>query len=156
MIAKDKAPAAPSLAATPDASLALAIISEFLTFHQLQCTASTAAAEIVGWGDKPEASAAAAELRLPLSSEQPLLMKLIQRSSSKSAIVGGASAALPTPIAAAALPPPASSAVLPPPSCAPAAAASTKPMTKPMIAPITIPGTRRLRYHPIPFHTIPW
>ena len=80
IIAKEKAPSAPSLAMTPDSRLALALIDDFLRFHKLQSTASTAAAEVIGWGERTEPSAAAAELHLPspvAQSELPLLVQLI-------------------------------------------------------------------------------
>ena len=77
---------APSIATSPEARLALAVLEEFLQFHTLASTASTMAAEAVGWSDRTPLEAAAAELSLTLGSPQPLLLQLISsRRSSASA-----------------------------------------------------------------------
>ena len=70
--------AAPSLATTADGRFALALIDDFLRYHRLESTASTAAAEIVGYGERAEPATVAADLRLsPSPHDQPLLMQLI-------------------------------------------------------------------------------
>lgn len=77
LMASEPRPAAPNLAATSSGKLALAVIDDFLQFHSLESTASTAAVEVIGWSERSLVADAAAELRLP-HSQQPLLLQLLE------------------------------------------------------------------------------
>ena len=77
LMAAEPRPAAPNLAATSSGKLALAVIDDFLQFHSLESTASTAAVEVIGWSERSLVADAAAELRLP-HSQQPLLLQLLE------------------------------------------------------------------------------
>ena len=106
-----KKPSPPSLSASPESALALALIDDFLRFHRLDNTASTAAAEVIGWEGRTSPTAAAAELKLPDTqspSAGPLLLQLVaawRNGVASHAVAGeaGVSTALPSaPTAAAA------------------------------------------------------